>query len=218
MTPSKPLPSRELLSGIDTRDRFKDRVKQWREEAILQAVAELLTEHGCQHLTMDDVAKRVGIAKGSLYLHTNARSDLVAQVLDRWLAEIPTPDQPDDIPQGGRWPKLLDALFTMAARGDQAHAAAFPCCLYTSPCPNGWTERWERLAEAYALERDTDNGTSRLSVEVTGEAVQALAAMPTVRSLLRERRLAEARDVIQRFVSSYRTMPQERDAPSRGAP
>ena len=63
--------------GTNQKARFKDRVRQWREQAILQAVAELLVTEGCLSLTMDDVAKQVGIAKGSLYLHTTARSELV---------------------------------------------------------------------------------------------------------------------------------------------
>jgi AcrR family transcriptional regulator len=43
----------------------------------------LLSEQGCHQLTMDEVAKRVGIAKGNLYLHAAARNDLVARVLGR---------------------------------------------------------------------------------------------------------------------------------------
>jgi len=65
----------------EARERFRDR--RWRKAAIVDAVAELLVEFGCTELTMEQVAKRVGIAKGSLYLHTTSRSGLVASSLDR---------------------------------------------------------------------------------------------------------------------------------------
>ena len=95
----------------DAGKRFKDRVRQWRQEAILQAVTALLTEQGCQHLTMDNLAKRVGVAKGSLYLHTNTRDDLIGRVLDRRAAELHKPADPSTVPAEDRWDQLLDALF-----------------------------------------------------------------------------------------------------------
>jgi hypothetical protein len=62
---------------------------------------------------MDDVAKRVGIAKSSLYLHTNARSSVVAQVFDCRLAVVRRPSSSSEISPEERWPRMLAALSAM---------------------------------------------------------------------------------------------------------
>ena len=135
----------------DAGERFKEKVKRWREEAILQTVADLLAEQGCQRFTMEDVAKRVGIAKRSLYLHTNARSRLVAQVLDRWLKEVPTPANASRIPMTQRWTALLKAILGVGKPEDDRATGRFPCRLHMSPCPQGWQDRWGELSRAYEL-------------------------------------------------------------------
>ena len=81
-------------AGGKARSRFKDRIRERREQAILQAVGELLSEKGCLALTMDDVAHRVSVAKGSLYPHAPTRSDLVGKVVERWMDEVPVPSEP----------------------------------------------------------------------------------------------------------------------------
>ena len=182
----------------DPAARFKERVRQWREEAILQAVAELLVEQGCQRLTMDDVAKRVGIAKGSLYLHTNARAHLVAEVLDRWLTQIPGPTRPPHIPDAQRIPVILAALLAPGAHG----GPAFPCCLHHSPCPHGWADRWAELARAYGLDEARGGVNSAKDADLLGEAIQALATVPTVRALSREGKLEAAREVVTNFLAA----------------
>ena len=198
----------------DTGERFKDRVKRWREEAIIQAVSELLAGQGCQRFTMEDVAKLVGIAKGSLYLHTNARSKLVAQALDRRLASIPKPRRPSDIPKERAWSELLDALFAQGTSG----GCDLPCCLHTSPCPHGWQERWAQLVQAYGLARPSRASRDQASQELLGEAIQALAATPTVHGLLQGGQLEKAKAVLQRFVASYQEALQTQGAPLAGRP
>ncbi len=196
------------LARNDDRERFKERVRRWREDAITEAVAELLREQGCQQLTMDEVAKRVGIAKGSLYLHAAARNDLVARVLDRWAADVPRPQGPPSGPREERWRRACAALFSRAEKGGRdgpPEAASLPCCLHTSPCPHGWNGRWTELAEAYGLlEEEAVNGSTP-SWMLLGEAIQALASTRSVREL----RLAEAQETVERFVTGY-GVPSER--------
>ena len=121
-------------AGEDARSRFKDRVREWREQAILQAVGELLLEQGCLALTMDDVARRVGVAKGSLYLHAPTRSDLVAQLLDRWMGEVPMPFEPPKTGAPGAVAAICAALFSDVCRVESGPSPAFPCswCLCAS--------------------------------------------------------------------------------------
>jgi AcrR family transcriptional regulator len=60
---------------------LKDRQRQMRENAILEAAHSLLSEKGYQGMTMDDLATRVGIAKGSLYQHFKSKEDLISVAL-----------------------------------------------------------------------------------------------------------------------------------------
>ena len=183
-------------AGEDARSRFKDRVRAWREQAILQAVGELLSEQGCLALTMDDVARRVGIAKGSLYLHAPTRSDLVAQLLDSWADEVETPSVPPKTSEREAVVSICAALFSGVVQDESTRAPAFPCCLHTSPCPHGWPARWSRLADAYGLEPSDD-------VALIGEALQALSATHSVRGLVEAGKLDEAASTVARFAEGF---------------
>ena len=183
-------------AGEDARSRFKDRVREWREQAILQAVGELLLEQGCLALTMDDIARRVGVAKGSLYLHAPTRGDLVAQLLDRWMAEVPMPPEPPEAGAPGGVAAICGALFSEVRRLESGPSPAFPCCLHTSPCPHGWVDRWSRVAEAFGLGPNDE-------VEVIGEALQALSSTASVQTLVAAGRLEEARAIVARFADGF---------------
>jgi AcrR family transcriptional regulator len=67
---------------------LKDRQRQMRENAILDAAHILLAEKGYQGMTMDDLATRVGIAKGSLYQHFRSKEDLIAVALTSFMDRI----------------------------------------------------------------------------------------------------------------------------------
>ncbi|MFJ9370148.1 TetR/AcrR family transcriptional regulator [Nocardia sp. NPDC101769] len=64
-----------LRAGSDAR--------QARAERILDVTAELLQVHGYRRVTVDDVAKRAGIGKGTIYLHWRTREALLWAVLQR---------------------------------------------------------------------------------------------------------------------------------------
>src|ERR1700734_3759131 len=67
---------------------LKDRQRQMRENAILDAAHSLLSEKGYQGMTMDDLAARVGMAKGSLYQHFRSKEDLIAVALVSFMDRI----------------------------------------------------------------------------------------------------------------------------------
>lgn len=54
-----------------------------RGHRILDAAAELIERWGYQKTTIDDVAKRAGVAKGTIYLHWRTRDDLFVALLRR---------------------------------------------------------------------------------------------------------------------------------------
>jgi AcrR family transcriptional regulator len=71
---------------------FRQKVHLAREDAIVQAVKQLLAEKGFEQMTVDEVAAAVGIAKASLYKHFPSKEALAAaamvQTLDLVLAEM----------------------------------------------------------------------------------------------------------------------------------
>ncbi len=57
---------------------------RWRRgERILDVTAELILSWGCRRVTVDEVAKRAGVGKGTVYLHWKARDELFHAVLMR---------------------------------------------------------------------------------------------------------------------------------------
>lgn len=50
--------------------------RQLRAERILDTTAELLCQHGYKRVTIDDVARRAGVGKGTVYLHWKTREAL----------------------------------------------------------------------------------------------------------------------------------------------
>jgi AcrR family transcriptional regulator len=62
---------------------LKEKQRQEREALILQVAEEMLTEKGYYETSIDEIASRVGIAKGTVYLHFPSKEDLVGAILLR---------------------------------------------------------------------------------------------------------------------------------------
>jgi|GEM_PF-1790720 len=58
----------------------QDVVARYRTEAILSATREVISEHGPE-FTLDRVAEKAGVAKGTLYLYFPSKDELVFRVL-----------------------------------------------------------------------------------------------------------------------------------------
>src|SRR5262249_10615601 len=67
---------------------LKERQRQEREQLILQAADELLLEKGYHDTSIEDIAVRVGISKGTVYLHFASKDDLVFALLERGMREL----------------------------------------------------------------------------------------------------------------------------------
>ncbi|WP_158886366.1 TetR/AcrR family transcriptional regulator [Amycolatopsis anabasis] len=67
----------DASSTSDTEGRFA------RADRILDAAADLLLHLGYRRVTVEDVAERAGIGKGTVYLHWKTRQDLFLAVLQR---------------------------------------------------------------------------------------------------------------------------------------
>lgn len=60
---------------------LKERQRQERERLILRAAEELLLEKGYHDTSMEEIATRVGISKGTVYLHFAGKEEMVLALL-----------------------------------------------------------------------------------------------------------------------------------------
>jgi AcrR family transcriptional regulator len=72
---------------MGTRDR-RAREKLGRREAILKAAKEVFARKGLLTSTVDDVAQRAEVAKGTIYLHFKAKEDIFKALMDEGLALV----------------------------------------------------------------------------------------------------------------------------------
>ncbi|MGH9948254.1 MAG: TetR/AcrR family transcriptional regulator [Pyrinomonadaceae bacterium] len=57
-------------------------------EAILDATDRLLARYGYKKMTIDDLAKEVGIGKGSVYLHFKSKEEIALSHIDRIIGRL----------------------------------------------------------------------------------------------------------------------------------
>jgi TetR/AcrR family fatty acid metabolism transcriptional regulator len=62
---------------------LKEKQRQEREALILQAAEEVFLEKGYHETSIDEIAARVGIAKGTVYLHFPSKEDLLFAIVER---------------------------------------------------------------------------------------------------------------------------------------
>src|SRR5262245_57560331 len=57
-------------------------------DLILDAADRLLARYGYQKMTIDDLAREVGIGKGTVYLHFNSKEDVALSRIDRLIDRL----------------------------------------------------------------------------------------------------------------------------------
>lgn len=62
---------------------FKERVKHEREQEILAAARDVFAEHGFEKASIDDITERVGIGKGTVYLHFSSKEDILLALMQQ---------------------------------------------------------------------------------------------------------------------------------------
>jgi len=70
-----------------TRDR-RSREKMARRETILKAAKAVFAEKGVFATTIDDIAERAEVAKGTIYLYFRAKEEMFAALMDEGLALV----------------------------------------------------------------------------------------------------------------------------------
>ncbi len=67
------------------RQRLKEKLREVRTELILNLAEEVLEEKGYHETTMDEIAVRAGVAKGTLYQHFPSKDELIVALFERHL-------------------------------------------------------------------------------------------------------------------------------------
>ena len=185
-----------MISRKPRHKRLIHRLRTWRVEALLAAADELLFAVGCVEFNMDELASTLGVAKGTVYNYAESRESLLGAVLERWMSDLGLgePRLPADPLVG--FTGVLEVLCHESGRPARVAQAGFPCCLRTSPCPCGWMSRWQTICDAHGL--DVGDRTAML-----GEAVQALAALPSSRALIEKGGLPELRGRLHAALDGY---------------
>src|SRR5437588_12377503 len=98
LPPLPRLPSRE-----SSRTRRSPRQRTLSRDAIAAAALEIVDREGLDALTMRTVARSMGTGAASLYAHVASKEELLELVVERVIAEVQMPGEPD--PE--RWQEQL---------------------------------------------------------------------------------------------------------------
>lgn len=71
------------MQTVPTHRSLKEKQRQERENLILQVAEEVFLEKGYHDTSMEEIAARVGVAKGTVYLHFPSKEDLVVAIFTR---------------------------------------------------------------------------------------------------------------------------------------
>jgi AcrR family transcriptional regulator len=92
-------------------------LNETRWEQVLEAAAEVFEEKGYPSATLQDIARRVGLLKGSLYYYISSKEDLLFEILRRGHAiGLSLVEEPDDVARAAP-PARLAAFIERWTRG-----------------------------------------------------------------------------------------------------
>src|SRR5947208_14875021 len=77
-----------MMQPVTAPRSLKEKQRQEREALILQTAEEVLMEKGYYETSIDEIAARVGIAKGTVYLHFPSKEDLVIAIFERDMKKL----------------------------------------------------------------------------------------------------------------------------------
>ncbi|HEX5361791.1 MAG TPA: TetR/AcrR family transcriptional regulator [Fluviicoccus sp.] len=90
-----------------------------REQAILQAAEALLLELGDESITIEMIAERVGIAKGTIYKHFQSKDEMILQLLIAY--ETGLAEEMQRAIATGDVPQVVQAYFTYRLTSPEKH-------------------------------------------------------------------------------------------------
>jgi TetR/AcrR family fatty acid metabolism transcriptional regulator len=124
---------------------LKERQRQEREALILRTAEEVLMEKGYHETSIDEIASRVGIAKGTVYLHFPSKEDLVVAIFTRDTRQLL--EKVDEIVSGEASPRdaLERLLHCMYGRIFVKHMQLVYSIYRSGEQKHQWKEHGEKL-------------------------------------------------------------------------
>lgn len=101
-------------------------VPEYKEDAkrrIVEAAMDVIAERGCDRMTIDDVAKRIGVTKGAVYWYFSSKEDLIAAVLKKFQEEFERSTFDSYYNRPGE--EMFLQLFDRFSLGDERRRALF---------------------------------------------------------------------------------------------
>ncbi|MFE0775026.1 TetR/AcrR family transcriptional regulator [Streptomyces sp. NPDC058861] len=140
------------------------------DTAILQATVTLLGESGFQGLTMDQVARRAGVGRATVYRRWRSKEEMIIGALDTLMADFDVEasgDLHEDLFRMTCW--LRDGLLTAPEGRLLPHLAAQAVSdpNFPSSHMDTWVCPWRDAVEE-VLTRGRDEGLVREDVNLTG--------------------------------------------------
>jgi AcrR family transcriptional regulator len=89
-------------------------------ESLLSAALSLFAEHGYDATTVDEIAKRAGVAVGGFYLHFRSKKQLLLVLMNRLLEEVAGP-----VLAAGDRPARFSERLRARLRVERAYAGAY---------------------------------------------------------------------------------------------
>ena len=144
-----------------TPSEFRFQPPEVRRRQILDAAGALAVEHGFDNVSIDQVAEKAGLAKGSVYRHYDSRQALAAalqaDLWDRMLDEPQAIVERDDLTAGEKLDQVIAALVRYEAENQELHHELFHLTGDSQDVDDDpWQASRQLLAEL--LEEGSDSG------------------------------------------------------------
>jgi AcrR family transcriptional regulator len=123
------MPPKVAAGSLEPTDGRMDKRVQRSRAVVLSAAAQLLSERGFGGVTVDEVSRRSGVAKTTIYRQWPARTDLLLDTCEMFSTPLATPDKGglrDDILalteslterlRTARWTSVLPSIIDAAER------------------------------------------------------------------------------------------------------
>lgn len=76
------------LKSISSMPKVVPEYKEDAQRRIIEAAMDVIAERGCDKMTFDDVAKKLGVTKGAIYWYFKTKEDLIAAVFKKFQKEF----------------------------------------------------------------------------------------------------------------------------------
>lgn len=177
-----------------------------RQRQILDAAATLAVKHGLDNVSIAQVAKAAGVAKGSIYLQYASRSELIdALQADLWHKMLDRPTQivaDDRVTWTQRVDEIVEHLVEFSMKNEDLYHAVFHATATHTDEP--WTESRQLIRQLLAG-GDNAGEFSVGDLEVTTDFLLHAYAGPCYHSNDRQRITAEVQRLFKRVIGAAET-------------